>query len=97
MQYFHGCTTNDWFQLQTWVQQEDVLFKTTTEPIQYQTKGYIWYDHIFHGLSKLGYTWSKVDKCVFYHGKSVFLVYTAEDGICLGPNLQEISKLKQTL
>jgi hypothetical protein len=33
---------------------------------------------------------------VFYHGKSVFLVYT-DDGIYLGPDLEDINQLKKAL
>jgi hypothetical protein len=56
----------------------------------------IWYDHLHAGLTKLHYKRSTVDKCVFYNGKSVFLVYT-DDGIFLGPDLKEINRLKAEL
>jgi hypothetical protein len=57
----------------------------------------VWYDHLHTtGLMKLGYKRSKVDKCVFYNGKMVFLVYT-DDGIFIGPDLEEINLLKEEL
>jgi hypothetical protein len=56
----------------------------------------IWYDHLHAGLTKLNYKRSAVDKCVFYHGKSVFLVYT-DDGIFMGPDLDELNRLKEEL
>jgi len=56
----------------------------------------IWYDHLHAGLTKLGYTCSAVDKCVFYKGTAVFMVYT-DDGIFVGPDLEEINRLKKEL
>jgi hypothetical protein len=56
----------------------------------------VWYDYLHAGLTKLGYKCSKVDKCVFYKGKAVFLVYT-DDGIYVGPDLEEINRLKKEL
>jgi hypothetical protein len=56
----------------------------------------VWYDHLLDGLTKLGYKCSTIDKCVFYKGKAVFLVYT-DDGIFVGPDLEEINRLKTEL
>jgi hypothetical protein len=38
--------------------------------------GKVWYDHLKERLTKLGFTQSKFDECVFYYGKTIFLVYT---------------------
>ena len=56
----------------------------------------VWYEHLRDGLIKLGYKQSKIDKCVFYNGRAVFMVYT-DDGIFVGPDLKEINKLKEEL
>jgi hypothetical protein len=56
----------------------------------------IWYDHLYAGLTKLNYKRSAVNKFIFYNGKLVFLVYT-DDGIFLGPNLDELNRLKEEL
>ena len=47
-------------------------------------------------LTKLGFIHSKFDECVFYHGKTIFLVYT-DDTILVGPDEKEIEKIVKTL
>jgi hypothetical protein len=36
--------------------------------------GKLWYDHLKDKLTKLGFIQSKFDECVFYHGKTNFLL-----------------------
>jgi len=47
-------------------------------------------------LIKLGFTPSEHDECVFYHGTTIFIVYT-DDTILLGPSKEEIDDLVQKL
>ncbi len=47
-------------------------------------------------LIKLGFTPSEYDECVFYHGSTIFIVYT-DDTILLGPNKKEIEDLVEKL
>ena len=47
-------------------------------------------------LLKLGFTPSEHDECVFYYGKTIFIVYT-DDTILLGPDQQEIDTLVKKL
>ena len=58
--------------------------------------GKVWYDHLKERLTKLGFTQSKFDECVFYYGKTIFLVYT-DDTILLGPDKEEIEKIVKIL
>jgi hypothetical protein len=51
--------------------------------------GRVWNQHLARGLKKAGFATSKVDECVFYKGKTVFIVYV-DDGIFFGPDLKEI-------
>jgi hypothetical protein len=39
---------------------------------------------------------SRFDECVFYYGKTIFLVYT-DDTILVGPDEKEIAKIVNTL
>jgi hypothetical protein len=48
------------------------------------------------GLKKAGFVASKVDECVFYKGKTVFIVYV-DDGIFFGPDLKEIEQAMKNL
>jgi len=46
--------------------------------------GRIWYQYLAKGLKELGFLQSCIDKCVFYRGTCVLLVYV-DDTIILGP------------
>jgi len=58
--------------------------------------GRVWYLHLKKNLIKLGFTPSEHDECVFYHGSTIFIVYT-DDTILLGPNKKEIEDLVEKL
>ncbi|MFN9981526.1 MAG: hypothetical protein ACK53Y_16495, partial [bacterium] len=42
-----------------------------------------------NNILKLGFKPSEHDECVFYHGSTIFIVYT-DDTILLGPSKEEI-------
>jgi hypothetical protein len=45
----------------------------------------IWFHHLCHELVNiLGYTQSTFDNCIYYHGTTIFIVYT-DDGILFDP------------
>ena len=54
--------------------------------------GRVWYMHLRENLIKLGFRPSEHDECLFYYGKTIFIVYT-DDTILLGPDKKEIEML----
>ena len=58
--------------------------------------GRVWQQHLFKGLSDLGFEQSKTDECVFYRGCTTFMVYT-DDGIFCGPDKADIDKCMSDL
>jgi hypothetical protein len=58
--------------------------------------GRVWNQHIHNGLLERGYVQSTVDHCVYYHGKTVFLLYV-DDGIFAGPDADAIDALIKSL
>jgi hypothetical protein len=58
--------------------------------------GRVWNQHPAKGLKKAGFVASKVDECVFYKGKTIFIVYV-DDGILCGPDLKEIEQAMKNL
>jgi hypothetical protein len=54
--------------------------------------GRVWNRHVNEGLTALGFKASLVDSCVYYHGKTTFMLYV-EDGIFVGPDKEEIITL----
>jgi hypothetical protein len=59
----------------------------------YGTKqaGRVWNKHVNKGLLELGYKPSIIDPCVYYRGKTVFMIYV-DDGIFAGPDRGEIER-----
>jgi hypothetical protein len=51
-----------------------------------------WNKHVNKGLTKLGFKASLVDSCVYYHGKTTFMIYV-DDGIFVGPDKEQIATL----
>ena len=47
--------------------------------------------YLREGLLKLGFTQSSINECVFYRGRSIFIVYT-DDGILFAPDGQMLKK-----
>jgi len=58
--------------------------------------GRVWYLHLKKNLLKLGFWPSQHDECIFYYGKTIFIVYT-DDTILLGPDKDEIDQLVEKL
>jgi hypothetical protein len=58
--------------------------------------GRVWYQHLRRNLIKIGFTPSEFDECVFYYGKTIFIVYT-DDTILLGPDKKEIEEIYKKL
>lgn len=53
--------------------------------------GRTWYLYLKDGLEQLGFKQSQQDECVFYRGKTIFLVYT-DDAIIIAPDDSEIDQ-----
>jgi hypothetical protein len=58
--------------------------------------GRVWNQHLSKGLQKAGFVASKVDECVIYKGKTIFIVYV-DDGIFFGPDLKAIAQAMKNL
>jgi hypothetical protein len=58
--------------------------------------GRVWNQHLAKGLQKAGFVASRVDECVFYKGKTIFIVY-GDDVIFFGPDLKDIEQAMKNL
>ena len=59
--------------------------------------GRVWNHYLVDKLvNKLGFTQSKVDECVFYKGKTMYVLYT-DDSLLAGPDMDEINKIVEDL
>ena len=53
--------------------------------------GRVFNQYLVKGLTELGFKQSKIDDCVFYKGRMVYVLYT-DDSILAGPDKQEIDE-----
>ena len=59
--------------------------------------GRVWYRYLTKNLlEELGFEISQVDECVFYRGKTVYILYT-DDSILAGPYPEEIYQVLKDL
>jgi len=75
---------------------KDYVLKLEKNLYGQKQAGRVWYLHLRKNLMKLGFQPSQHDECVFYYGKTVFIVYT-DDTILLGPDKDEIDLLVKRL
>ncbi len=75
---------------------KDYVLKLENNLYGQKQAGRVWYLHLRKNLLKLGFKPSEHDECVFYYGKTIFIVYT-DDTILLGPDQQEIDTLVKKL
>ena len=75
---------------------KDYVLKLEKNLYGQKQAGRVWYLHFRKNLMKLGFKPSEHDECVFYYGKTIFIVYT-DDTILLGPDQQEIDTLVKKL
>ena len=59
--------------------------------------GRVWYKYLTNKLvNNLGFKQSKIDECLFYRGKTIYLLYT-DDSILAGPDKDEITQIMKEL
>ena len=75
---------------------EDYVLKLNKNLYGSKQASKLWYDYLKRGLRKRGFKQSKADKCVFYKGNTIFVIYV-DDGILIGPNEKEIESIIESL
>ena len=59
--------------------------------------GRVWNKYLVNKLvNKLGFVQSKIDECVFYRGKTMYVLYT-DDSLLAGPDQKEIDQIVEDL
>ena len=54
--------------------------------------GRVWHEYLVKKLRSIGFKQSKIDPCVFYHGRVMYALYT-DDSILAGPDPKEIDNI----
>ena len=72
---------------------EDHVLKLHKNTYGQKNAGRVWNQYLVKKLiTEVGFRQSKVDECVFYHGKVMYVLYT-DDSILAGPDPKEIDRL----
>ena len=58
--------------------------------------GRVWNQHLHKGLTQLGFVQSKIDECVYYRDKVIFLCYV-DDSLIFSPNAKDIDQVIKEL
>ena len=71
---------------------DDYVLKLHKNMYGQKNAGRVWNTYLVNKLTKIGFVQSKVDKCLFYHGKVMYVLYT-DDSILAGPDEKEIDNV----
>lgn len=58
--------------------------------------GRVWNQYLVQKLKKIGFKQSKVDECVFFRGRSLYVLYT-DDSLLAGPDPKELDKITRDM
>ena len=74
-------------------QSKDHVLKLHRNVYGQKQAGRVWNKYLVDKLvNKLGFTQSKIDECVFYRGKTMYVLYT-DDSLLAGPDQKEIDQI----
>jgi hypothetical protein len=75
---------------------QDYVLKLKKNLFGQKQAGRVWNQHLVNRLKEVGFIPSEIDECLFYKGKSVFVLYT-DDSILAGPDPQELDDIIQEM
>jgi hypothetical protein len=75
---------------------KDYVIKLVKNLFGQKQAGRVWNQHLVNKLKQVGFIPSEIDECLFYKGKSVFVLYT-DDSILAGPDPQELDDIIQEM
>jgi hypothetical protein len=75
---------------------QDYVLKLKKNLFGQKQAGRVWNQHLVNKLKEVGFIPSEIDECLFYKGKSVFVLYT-DDSILAGPDPQELDDIIQEM
>ena len=71
---------------------EDYVLKIRRNYYGQKQAARVWNKHLVQQLEKAGFTQSSHDECLFYHGQSIYILYT-DDSILTGPDPEELNRI----
>ena len=72
---------------------DDYVLKLNRNMYGQKNAGRVWNQYLVHILvNEVGFVQSKIDQCLFYHGKVMYVLYT-DDSILAGPSEREINQI----
>ena len=74
----------------------DYVLKLKKNLFGQKQAGRVWNHHLVDKLHSIGFQSSAIDECLFYKGKSVFVLYT-DDSILAGPDPKELDEILEQM
>jgi Reverse transcriptase (RNA-dependent DNA polymerase)/GAG-pre-integrase domain len=74
----------------------DYVLKLKKNLFGQKQAGRVWNQHLVTKLKEIGFIPSQIDECLFFKGKSIFVLYT-DDSILAGPDNQELEDIIQEM
>ncbi len=71
---------------------QDYVLKLKKNLFGQEQAGRVWNQHLVNRLKEGSFISSEIDECIFYKGKSAFVLYT-DDSILAGPDPQELDDI----
>ena len=71
---------------------ENYVLKLHKNTYGQKNAGRVWNEYLVKKLKQIGFKQSKIDECVFYKGKVMYVLYT-DDSILAGPDQKEIQNI----
>jgi hypothetical protein len=71
---------------------EDYVLKVNKNVYGTHQAGRVWNKHLVNKLKSIGFTQSKIDECVFYRQRCIYVLYT-DDSILVGPDDNELDAI----
>jgi len=71
---------------------EDYVLKVNKNVYGTHQAGRVWNHFLVDKLKSIGFTQSKIDECVFYRGRCIYVLYT-DDSILVGPDDDELDAI----
>jgi Reverse transcriptase (RNA-dependent DNA polymerase) len=75
---------------------KDYVLKLKQNLFGQKQAGRVWNKHLVKALKQVGFDTSKIDECLFYKGKVIFVLFT-DDSILTGPSPKELDKVIQDM
>ena len=85
-----------WYEFKDGISEDTHVLKLTKNIYGQNQAGRVWNKYLEEGLGEIGFKPSKLDPCLYFHGRIALLVYI-DDCIMFGPDMVELDKVVEEM